>query len=456
MKKPLLSKLRKLLEIDRNISFDSQNPALYHKRGLALQDLGCNSLAIQDYKICAFLEKNDDLNIYNNLVYEDKKSIFPYLFNSEENTIYYSLIYSIIKHDHCLFESTIDPVHFLERGKMLERLGLINLALKDYNEAQKHLKNFYNEYTVTCFNKALFLLRCNYFDEGWRLYEYRWSLNVPPFNYHPFTVPKWNGEVLTGQKLLVHYEQGIGDCIHFIRYALKLKEMGINVIALVHPKTEKLLEYTLEKHGIHLLHKNKEMMFDKYIPLMSIPNVMHFEPHNIPYKNKYIFIEQKYLDVWFNKLDGRNRTKIGVFWESNSDFTENHIRNIPFEQMKDLFSLNMEFHCLQNVISEKDKSLCRAFNNLFLWDNEINDLNDTAAIIHQLDLVITIDTSIAHLSAALGIPTWILIPYHADCRWLMDGSSSIWYESVKLFRQDLDYDWKNVIERVYIELSNKF
>lgn len=232
--------------------------------------------------------------------------------------------------------------------------------------------------------------------------------------------------------------------------------MGIDVVALVHPKTEKLLEYTLEKHGIPLLHKNKEMMFDKYIPLMSIPNVMHFEPHNIPYKNKYIFIEQKYLDVWFNKLDGRNRAKIGVFWESNSDFSENHIRNIPFEQMKDLFSLNMEFHCLQNVISEKDKSLCHAFNNLFLWDNEINDLNDTAAIIHQLDLVITIDTSIAHLSAVLRIPTWILIPYHADCRWLMDGSYSIWYESVKLFRQDLDYDWKNVIEKVYRELNNKF
>lgn len=81
--------------------------------------------------------------------------------------------------------------------------------------------------------------------------------------------------------------------------------------------------------------------------------------------------------------------------------------------MKDLFSLNIEFHCLQNVIYEKDKSLCHVFNKLFLWDNEIND---TVAIIHQLDLVITIDTPIAHLSAALGIPTWILIPYHTNCR----------------------------------------
>lgn len=454
----LLSKLERLVDIDRSVSFDSQNPNIYRQRALLLQELGANTLAKYDNRICAFLEKKEDIEYYNHsykiLLTEAE---FQKCYKNESQTHYYKLFFDILQNDKALSEDVIDPIHFALRSGNLKYLGLFNLSLRDCNDAMQHLKPFPQEYAIATLNKALLLNLVGNYEDGWRLYEERWNTHYKSFqNPITFNQPKWQGEPIDKGCLLIHSEQGIGDNIQFIRYAIYLKELGFDILVWNNALIDDFLTFNLRQYNIQTIKNSDNVTFTHWISMMSLPYLCNSTLDNIPLKEQYLFSSTEYLRKWQKEQSlTSQKLKIGVVWQGGKNTDTDTIRSIPLSLFSQLFQVNAEFYCLQKEITLKDMTILNQYTNVHYWHNEIESFMDTSAIIEQMDLVISVDTSVAHLSAAMGKTTWILLHYSPDFRWLYQGENSIWYDSVRLFRQKLDYDWKPVIQQVKDELHRQ-
>ena len=342
------------------------------------------------------------------------------------------------------------------RSVVLEALGLYQLALNDLNVVTHMSPNLHRGWL----NKALIMLRLGRLGEGWQYYEWRRGMVIDnndfPKNHREIALPYWNGEKNTeNSKLFIYAEQGLGDNIQFFRFILELKDRGIHISVLNKVELDSLLRYNLEKNDIEIFENGAKLTpeFKYYAFLMSLPHCLQIDNiDKIPYKSKYIDVPPQFEEKWKKKLRATKKKKIGVFWTSDSEHKKSRFRNVSFEKIRKLDSLDEKFHCLQKNVSEEDRQAGEKVKNLYFWDTELEDFSDTAALISQMDLVITIDTSVAHLAGALGKPTWIMLSYHPDFRWLLDREDSPWYDSVRLFRQDEDYQWDDVIEKIKNEL----
>ncbi|NEN75349.1 tetratricopeptide repeat protein [Pelistega sp. NLN82] len=341
-------------------------------------------------------------------------------------------------------------IAYFYRGLLLERLGLYDLALADFNKCLIHNPN----HTDVLFSKAKLLLRKGNFREGFLLYEERKKLNHKAFKVN-VTLPMWNGQDIQKDKLFVFAEQGLGDNIQFVRYAVMAKELGFNVVVGNFLPLEQLLRYNLEKLGVKVIKNNIVDSDAQYqVSMCSLPYFLNATLSNIPLKKAYLTAEPEFITKWKNKFPFTNKFKIGLVWQGSLTNGRDTERSIPLEKLNSLLHLNAEFHCLQKVISQKDLAFIRQQHNFTAWHNEITDFSDTAALIEHMDLVISVDTSVAHLSAAMGKLTWIMITHNPDFRWLLDREDSVWYENVRLFRQDKNLEWDSVIKRIYSELIN--
>lgn len=455
--KPLLNKLRQLVEVDRSLSFDPQNPKIYRQRALLFQELGCHSLAMYDNRICAFLEKREETE-YHNRNYQAviSQENFVKLYKSESNTHYYKTFFDILQNDKAFLKEKIDPIHFALRSGNAINLGLLNLSLRDCNDAIKYLHNYPEECAIAMLNKALLLLLVGDYSNGWRLYEKRWETYYKSFkNPITFPRPQWQGEQLDYQsRLLIHSEQGIGDNIQFVRYAIYLKQQGIDVLVWNNEHIDDFLTNNLAEYGIPTAKLGDIVNFSHWARMMSLPYLCRTTLGNIPYTSSYLNALPDYLQKWQEKLlPVTNKTKIGIVWRGGSQTDTDKIRSIPLSLFAQLFSSNAEFYILQKDINHQESEILKCYSNVHDFHPELHSFCDTSAIIEQMNLVICVDTSVAHLSAAMGKPTWILINYKPDFRWLLHRDDSIWYESVRLFRQDLDYNWEKVIDHVGVALA---
>ena len=368
-------------------------------------------------------------------------------FSYEEKGVYVELYNSLKEFDYALRNAKFNVMDYNNRAVRLADLGLFELAISDYLIGIEIItNNFPNaKEELNCFKFGLstILLRLGDFSNGLPLYESR--KDVQPIHNQFSNFQLWNGIIAKGKVLLLQYEQGIGDEFQYIRYAILLKNLGMEVIVNTHDITNDFLEYNLNKYDIKVIRKVGECVaFDYYCPIMSIPFLMKDLLIDIPYKDKYLFHSTESVKSLLKK----DKLNIGVCWSSTSR-PNDFIRNIGISKISSLFSIpNTIFHCIQKEISEDDKNKAKQWDNLFLYDSEISNFFDTSSLINELDLVITIDTSIAHLSAAMGKRTWILLPYKADSRWLLNRKDCIWYDNVRLFRQKLDYNWDFVIREV--------
>jgi len=187
--------------------------------------------------------------------------------------------------------------------------------------------------------------------------------------------------------------------------------------------------------------------FDFHCPMMSLPLAFGTSLATVPASPRYLTARNDLLEKWANILGPRNLPRVGIAWTGRATHRNDAERSIGFEQLRPLLSLPMDFHCLQKEMRLVPTGM-RAEESMRVWSGELRDFDDTAALVEQLDFVISVDTAVAHLAAALGKPTWILLPRAADFRWLMDREDSPWYPSVKLFRQDDSFDWGIVLDRV--------
>lgn len=347
----------------------------------------------------------------------------------------------------------IDPNYqdaYLNRGIALLDLNLTDEALLDFNRAIFLGPNDPEAY----FNKALLLILLGKFKEGWELYEWRMLRVCSRDKYPDFNSLSWRGkDSLKGKKILVYSEQGFGDIIQFCRYLPKLDEIGADVIFEV-PLELMSLVSTI-KCSMTITQKGSMLPdFDAYCPLMSLPYAFQTSIESIPAEVPYLYADENKSKVWNSRIGPNDRLQVGLVW-SGSSVGPYRLKNrsIKLDALTQILDMPIQFHSLQKEHSEKDLGVIDCYPNLVRHEADLRDFSDTAALIACLDLVITVDTSVAHLAGAMGKPVWIMLRYESDFRWMLHRSDSPWYPSARLFRQNKSNDWRTVVDEIGRSLS---
>jgi hypothetical protein len=358
-------------------------------------------------------------------------------------------------YDQVLNLNPQDINSLLNRGNTLKDLRRYQEAIASFESALARQPNVPSVH----WNKAITHLLLGEFEQGWKEYEWGWQCGERG-QARKYTQPTWLGDFpITGKVLLIHPEQGFGDLIQFSRYVPLLEKLGATIIleasaSLVDLMNSLSLKVRVIKEGDPFPH------FDFVCPVMSLPFALKTALDSIPANIPYLSVSEFKKDFWKHKLGNKTKPRIGIVWSGSMTNRIDHNpfarRNIPLAQMTPLFDLPFEFHVLQKEFRPEDQSVLAGLNHLHLHHDDLIDFSDTAALIEEMDLVISVCTSVAHLSGALGQPTWVLLPYSADYRWLVDRNDSPWYPTVSLFRTQNVGDWSSVISNIIAQLKVKF
>ena len=297
--------------------------------------------------------------------------------------------------------------------------------------------------------EALALLALGDFENGWRKHEVRWYAHLGQPMRRIVPGPAWLGdEDLTGRTILVHAEQGHGDTVHFLRYLPLLQARAAKVILEVQPALKPLLA------GIPNVHAFGEDRppYDLQCSLMSLPRAFRTTPDTIPATIPYLTVPPASLSKWRDTLGPPNRRRrIAIAWTGASSVWN---RSIPLPLLEPLFArADCEFHIVQTTMEPDDRATLERLPHLIDHSAGLADFADTAAIVASMDMVISVDTVLAHLGGALGKPTWTMLPFGAEYRWLTAGSTSAWYPGMRLFRQPELFGWKQVVAAIDAALS---
>ena len=336
------------------------------------------------------------------------------------------------------------------RGNLLVKLKRPDDALASYDKAIA----LNPDLVEALWNKALFKLLIGDYAEGWALYEWRWKRDEAAELPRDFPQPLWRGqESLTGKTVLLHAEQGLGDSIQFCRYVPMVEALGARVVLEIQPPLLGLMS-TLKGSARVISQGDILPGFDCYCPLMSLPLAFKTIVSTIPAQAPYLAVDPGKQEQWKKCLGAKTRPRVGLVWSGTPGHKNDRNRSIPLDRLSPLLGLDFEFHCLQKEVRPPDRdSLERRHQKIRTYESDLNDFSDTAALIMEMDLVVSVDTSVAHLAGALGQRVWVLLPFPPDFRWLMDGELSPWYPSARLFRQEKVGDWEGVIEQVVAALN---
>ncbi|MDB5608317.1 MAG: hypothetical protein JWP25_5217 [Bradyrhizobium sp.] len=334
------------------------------------------------------------------------------------------------------------------RGHALRRLDRPVEALADFTVALAAAPEFPEAH----FEAAMAHLTLGDFDAGWKEYEWRWKTGAFARHRRPYQTPLWLGEEsVSGKTILLHAEQGLGDTIQFIRYAPLLARQGAKVICEVQPELQPLLS---QLEGVTVLASGAPLpAFDLHCPLLSLPFAFKTQPDTIPAAVPYLAAPVERVDHWRDRLPP-GRPRAGFVWSGSSSHNNDSNRSIALARLAALFE-NPPVQCfsLQSDVRATDSDMLAGLPNLVHLGGGLRDFADTAAIISLLDVVITVDTAVAHLAGALGKPVVVLLPYAADFRWMRNRDDTPWYPTAKLLRQPAFGDWDSVIVRVRAELE---
>ena len=297
------------------------------------------------------------------------------------------------------------------------------------------------------FNKALTQMLQGHLLEGFKGYEWRWKSYLRQFA-RDFGRPLWLGEEsLLGRTILVSMEQGFGDFIQYARYLPLLAAKAAQVVVEVPPALKELMQ-TLEGAYRWVLPGEPLPPFDVYCPIMSLSLAFKTDMDSIPRSIPYLSVGETHQQRWALKLGPKKQPRIGIVWSGSATHLHDRKRSIPFEHLKPLLQGPYEFHVLQKEIRDHERAEVLSTPHLHLHSDDLQSFADTAGLLAQMDLVITVDTSVAHLAGALGFPMWVLVSYSPDWRWLLDRSDSPWYSSACVFRQSERGNWGEMIQRV--------
>lgn len=304
------------------------------------------------------------------------------------------------------------------------------------------------------FNLAVAYLLAGDYARGWPQYEHRWNFEHLAGTLPRHNQPRWTGQDLKDKTILVIQEQGLGDTIQFVRFVFGLHTAGARVILQVNDNLSPLFAGSPVIHQIIDV-KDTPTDFDYWTPIMSLPGVMGVTLQNLPHQLQYLAARADTIQQWQGMLGPKKRLRVGMCWSGRPDSWINRHKGMPFETMLDLIKRNpaIEWYNLQVECTPEQASTLQE-NGVKNFPGMIHNFADTAALIHHMDVVISVDTAVAHLSGALGRPTWIPLNwYGTDWRWLLNRDDSPWYPSARLFRQPGLGDWSTVVDRIHQYLS---
>ena len=340
-----------------------------------------------------------------------------------------------------------DPVAWSNKGVALQNLKRYDEAEHHYDQAIK-LKP---DYAEAYFNKATKKLILGDFKNGWNLYQYRWKKK----DFEEYRYPQFKKlesvTNLENKKILIWHEQGMGDSIQFSRYIPKL----INFGAIITFEIQKdLVSFFRTQFKCEITDKvSINENFDYQAPLLNLPYVFNTSIDTIPNNQAYLKVKKENIIDWNKKIKlSKNKLNIGIAISGNPNQKNNHIRSIPLENMKSLFQ-KANFFIIQKELSVIDMEFLKKYPEIKFIGEEIINFSDTAAIVENMDLIISIDTSLIHLAGAMGKKSFLMLSWSPEWRWLLDRSDSPWYKSIKIFRQKLIGDWNSVINQIEFELN---
>ncbi len=292
------------------------------------------------------------------------------------------------------------------------------------------------------------LLRAGRLEEGWNNLEFRFLNDAFLPRRQNFGRPAWSGQDLQGKTVLVLAEQGLGDAIQFLRYVPRLKALGATVLLRVPDGAEAFaqcfpgIDRVLERG-------TTRTEFDYYLYVMSLPRAFGTRLDSVPLEVPYVRVDPARVARWSRRMASGKRLKVGLVWAGNPRHVGDRYRSLPLATLAPLGKLaGVQFYALQKGSREEEAVVPPTG---FVVENlgpELHDYGDTAAAISHLDLVLSVDTSVAHLAGAMGKPVWLMLPKAADWRWLEDREDSPWYPTMRLFRQRVQGEWSEVVERV--------
>jgi tetratricopeptide (TPR) repeat protein len=302
--------------------------------------------------------------------------------------------------------------------------------------------------------RALIYLVQGDFDRGLPEYEWRWRAQLRDMTpLRDFAKPQWDGSELAGKTILLHAEQGYGDTLQFIRYAALVAARGGRIVFECQPALFRLLRAV---EGIDRIFPAGETLpgFDLHCPLLSLPLAFKTRLDSIPAKVPYVFADPASVESWKSRMRNTPGRKIGLAWAGNPRHKLTRHRAITLMQLAPLAQATdaVFFSMQKGPAAKQDRP---AGMNLIDCGDQLHDFADTAGLIANLDLVITVDTAVAHLAGAMGKPVSILIPFSPDWRWLLDRTDSPWYPTIRLFRQKSLALWDDVIQTVANELQGQ-
>jgi hypothetical protein len=308
---------------------------------------------------------------------------------------------------------------------------------------------------ATAWNLALIQLLTGNFEAGWPGREARWrspELSAAA-DYLKLSTPMWHGEDVAGKTVVVGADEGLGDIIQFARYVPMLAKRGALVVLVVNKALCPLLA-GLPGVSICLPKLADTVLppFDFHCPVTGLPVAFRTELKTIPSAGYLPPISPERVGFWEDRLGPHDRLRVGLVWSGNPKHGNDRNRSIPLRLMTSILDVDATFVNLQKDPRSDDKAAL-ASSGMFDQTVHLTDFVETAALISCLDLVITVDASVAHLAGALGRPIWILLPYVPDWRWLLDRDDSPWYPTVRLFRQTETREYASVLNRVRMELA---
>lgn len=454
---------------DKAIGLDPTQPAYFCERAAALAELGRHALAVSAYEQALALDPAyPDAHAYlggsllslghtlqaiasfDKAIFLDQRCVPAWLNRGNAHLQMQAFESALADYDRVIALQPSHAVAHSNRAAVLKHLHRLGESLQSSDRSIA----LNPDYVDAQFNKSLTQLLCGDLAKGFRGYQVRWQTATFSPIRRSFTQPLWLGEcAIEGKRLLVHNEQGLGDSIQFCRFVTWAAQAGAQVIYEVETPLYDLFQ-SLE--GVTTLVRQREPLpaFDLYCPVMSLPIPFGCTLQNIPAQKPYLHAPPEKMTQWAARLGPRHVPRIGLAWSGNASHQADSQRSIALRHFQAALRPGMDYFSLQKELRPADADALTQTAQIRHFAAELTDFSDTAALCAHMDLVIAVDTSVAHLAGAMGVPTYLLLPHLPDWRWLLERADSPWYPSMRLFRQERPGDWETVLRQVHAHLAH--
>ena len=415
----------------RAIALKPDYAAAFNNRGLMLRDVRRNEDALADFDRALAIDP-DYVEALNN-----RGAILQELHRDAEALETFTRMLSL---------QAENEKGYNNRAHAFRGLGRYEEALASYDKATE----LNPAYAEAQFSAGLSRLLLGQWDKGWQQYEWRWHGRAQ----RGFAQSLWLGDQpVAGKTVLLHAEQGFGDTLQIVRYVNMVIDLGARVILEVQKPLKELMSQFTRAEKVIAFGEDIPP-FDLHCPLMSLPLAFKTTLETLPRPTSYLSADPALVEKWRVKPGPAKHRHIGLVWSGSGEYVNDYNRSILLAEMDKVLNQPFEFISLQKEIRDHDRAALADRPQIRFFGDDLTSFAETAALAQCVDLVITVDTAVAHMSAALGRPTWVMLKVEPDWRWLLHRPDSVWYPTATLFRQKKGGDWPQVVDDIAAKLKS--